>query len=346
MTIETNYAIDSNNCDENKMIRRLLQMALVAMTGAALFAVVLPTAAAAEDPDELLDSLSEEEELKVITLIDEGQEKYDAGDFQGALDIFNELYELFPHPDVNYRVALCYERLGEDEMAVQHYRQFLEQVPDASERGRIERTIETLESRIGDDSAGVRVETYPIGARIFVDNRDTAPVGETPQNVQLAPGATYQIYVEKEGYEPKQESVTIVEGEMKLLQMRMTSDDRDEQRQIDESSVSAWKPIGSVAMVGFGGLSLFLARGHYEEVREMDNCRNTELSCQSIDPNDRDRERNMAIGLGVVGGAAILGATAFTTWWVVSGRSSEPSFGVGPASPDGDGISVSFHGRF
>lgn len=300
------------------------------------------------DPDELLDTLTAEEEARVISMIDEGQDLYDAGEFSKALSVFNELYELFPHPDINYRVALCYERLGEDEMAVQHYRQFLEQVPDAPERGRIEGTIRTLERRIGEASAGVRVETFPVGAQIFVNDPDTAPVGETPQNVQLAPGTTYQLHIQKDGYEPVTRNVSIAEGERELVQVTMSPDGSDPgaetgPRQTSSRDISLWKPIGTVAMAGFGGLSLFLSRGHYNDYREMDNCGTGGISCQAFSQEDLERERNMAIGFGTVGGVAVLGAAVFTTWWVVSASSSGSSLGLIPAQ---DGVAVSFSGRF
>lgn len=309
------------------------------MTALCFALITASPAWAAQDPDELLDSLTAEEELQIITLIDEGQEEYDAGNFQQALDIFNELYELFPHPDVNYRVALCYERLGEDEMAVQHYRQFLEQVPDADERGRVEGTIATLERRIGDTSSTVRVETFPIGAQIFVDNPDTAPVGETPQDIQLAPGESYDLFIKKDGYEPMERSVTVREGESKVLQLTMT-DDRGDLAEAP-GGVSRWQPIGSVVMFGVGGLAIFQSRGHYTNYQEISENR------QYLSPSKREemeRERDLAIGMGALGGATLLGAAAFTTWWIV-GRRSEASQQFS-FSPRRDGFTVGISRQF
>ncbi len=317
------------------MLQRIPHTTAVMAIMAAFAFLISPSAWAAGDPDELLDSLTAEEEAKVISLIDEGQQKYDDGEFQQALDIFNELYNIFPHPDVNYRVALCYERLGEDEMAVQHYRQFLEQVPDAEERGRVEGTIATLERRIGDASSTLRVETFPIGAQIFVDDPDTAPVGETPQSIQLAPGESYELIVKKEGYETMQRTVSVARGENTVMQLTMIEDGG---APAEVGGVSRWKPVGSVVMVGAGGVALFQARGHrskYHEIKDTSSTRPIE---------DRDvmiREKNLAKGMGALGGATLLGAAAFTTWWIV-GRRSEATrqFGLTP-QPHGFSFVVS-----
>lgn len=294
------------------------------------FLCLLASTASAQTAEELMDDLSEEEEARVIELIDDGQEAYQEGELRQALRHFNEVYRLFPHPNINYRVALIYDELDAQELAVQHYRQFLEFTPpDDPDRGEVEARVAEIDAELTAEPTGVRVETFPIGAQIYVEERETVAVGETPQDVQL-PSGTHDIYVDKEGYEQVSETVEVEEGRMGLIQLELT-----EERTVDEGGGDEegggrgrWMPVAAVGLAGGGGLLLHQAFGYRSEYR---------------DTGDEDA-RSMGITMGVVGGTMVAGAVVLSGWWLMRDRSPDRGVSIGPTR--GDGVSVGVFGRF
>ena len=345
-----NYETDSSNCVENKMGKSVKFLSTVA---AVLVSVMLmaPVAMADEvpDPETLFEQLTPEQERRVIELIDEGEEAYDSGNFEQATSRFHEVYEFFPHPNISYQLGLCYERLGNQEMAIQYYQRFLEQNPDAEERGRIERTIANLEDELGDDLSSVRVETFPIGADVYLGDRDTAPVAETPQSITLEPGS-HDIFVEKPGYLPVETTVQIVEGQHDVVQFELEEDDSQPEgpeRSVDRSGVSWWKPVVSVGLAGIGGLTAYQAVQYSGEAQRHQD---TLDGMNSSDPDygdvehDRDQALRMSTTMGVTAGVALVGGGIFTAWWLLRDRRSGP-MNVGVA-PSRDGVNVGVYGRF
>ena len=288
----------------------------------ALVCLVTSTAAA-QSAEELMDALSYEEEARVIELIDEGQDAYRRGDLRQALRRFNEVYRLFPHPNINFRVARIYDELDARELALQHYYQFLEfSPPDDPDREEIAARVAEIEAELSAEPTGVRVETFPIGARIYVDDRETVSVGETPQDVHL-PAGTHQIIVDKEGYEEKRTDVEVVEERMGLIQLRLQEERFDgEDRSDDESSGSGqWMPVAAAGLAGGGGLLLHQAFGYRSEYRDTGD----------------ESARSTGITMGVVGGTMIAGAVVLTGWWIFRDQSPDRGFRAGVV---GNGVGV------
>ncbi|HLL21089.1 MAG TPA: tetratricopeptide repeat protein, partial [Kofleriaceae bacterium] len=55
-----------------------------------------------------------------------GVKAYNGGDYRAAIKQFSSAQELFPADLNNYNLALCYDKLGEPEPAIQYYRAFLD----------------------------------------------------------------------------------------------------------------------------------------------------------------------------------------------------------------------------
>ena len=75
-----------------------------------------------------------------------GVKAYNAGDYRGAIKQFQAAQELFPADLNNYNLALCYDKLGEPEPAIQYYRAFIDKQPNSDKRAEIEASIARLES--------------------------------------------------------------------------------------------------------------------------------------------------------------------------------------------------------
>ncbi len=77
-----------------------------------------------------------------------GVKAYGSGDFRAAIKEFSTAQQLAPADLNNYNLALCYDKLGEAEPAIQYYRAFLDKQPNADKRAEIEASIARLEGAL------------------------------------------------------------------------------------------------------------------------------------------------------------------------------------------------------
>jgi hypothetical protein len=75
-----------------------------------------------------------------------GVKLYSAGDYKGAIREFSQAQSLAPADLNNYNLALCYDKLGDAEPAVQYYKAYLEKVPGTDKRAEIEASVKRLEA--------------------------------------------------------------------------------------------------------------------------------------------------------------------------------------------------------
>lgn len=111
----------------------LRQLALCVLTS-----LVLASAAAAQDEtadgdDAVARQLFEAAELSV------GQ-----GDYERALELFQEAFELSDRPELLFNSANAAERLRRDELALELYASYLERMPDAPNRAVVESRMTQL----------------------------------------------------------------------------------------------------------------------------------------------------------------------------------------------------------
>jgi hypothetical protein len=86
-----------------------------------------------------------------------GVKAYSVGDYRTAIREFSTAQQLAP-ADLNYyNLALCHDKLGEAEPAIQNYKQYLSRVPNADKRTEIEASIARLEGALR-SAAGKRAE--------------------------------------------------------------------------------------------------------------------------------------------------------------------------------------------
>ena len=95
-------------------------------------------------------ALAEDPEQRAAALFEQSAAAYEAGDLDRAAELLERAYALDPDPTLLYNLARTYEGLGRLEAAVSSYRKFLEQSPEASDRGAIEKRIQTLEAQIAE----------------------------------------------------------------------------------------------------------------------------------------------------------------------------------------------------
>lgn len=87
---------------------------------------------------------------RALDLFERSVDHYRAGRFQEAVDLLLEARGLAEEPVLLYNLARAYEGLGELEEAIEAYEGYLEEQPDAQDRGAIEARIGTLREQIAE----------------------------------------------------------------------------------------------------------------------------------------------------------------------------------------------------
>ncbi|MGD8861575.1 MAG: tetratricopeptide repeat protein [Myxococcales bacterium] len=76
-----------------------------------------------------------------------GQKLYRRGRLREALDAFTAARGFARFPELSYNLALVSERLGETRDAIDHYRAYLREAPDAADAQQVRERIRTLQRR-------------------------------------------------------------------------------------------------------------------------------------------------------------------------------------------------------
>lgn len=139
------------------------------------------------------DNLADEAELQFQL----AAERYQAGDFRGALEHFLASNRLSPNRNVAFNIARSYAALRRFPEAYRYYIEAL----DGERNEATRRSIEQAMARITSEVAVVRIETDPPGATIYIDRRDLGARGTTPRSLAFSPG-NVRVIVEAPGYEP------------------------------------------------------------------------------------------------------------------------------------------------
>src|SRR5207249_7315411 len=77
-----------------------------------------------------------------------GVKLYGAGNYKDAIGEFSTAQQVMPADLNNYNLALCYDKLGDAEPAIQYYKEYLNKVPNADKRSEIEASIARLEAAV------------------------------------------------------------------------------------------------------------------------------------------------------------------------------------------------------
>ena len=122
-----------------------------------------------------------------------GKAKFEAGDFQGALEQFTVANDTLPNPFVYLKIAECHEKLASPLDAVAWLEKYLAEKPDAANAKDIQAKIDSLKATPGKVSA----TSVPEGASLVLDGEDTGKT--TPAELEVAPGE-HTLGFKLEGY--------------------------------------------------------------------------------------------------------------------------------------------------
>ncbi|MCB9553763.1 MAG: PEGA domain-containing protein, partial [Myxococcales bacterium] len=146
---------------------------------------------------------------KADELAAEGRKLYAAGLYEQAIARFTEAHTLSRDPELLYSVAVSHQQLRNWEKCVEVMTAYIADVPPGPDPklDRARTTRDLCEARIERDQELV-VESQPVGARVFIDNRNSGARGQTPFRMYLRPGK-HRVWVELDGYNPHMEDIEV-----------------------------------------------------------------------------------------------------------------------------------------
>lgn len=119
-----------------------------------------------------------------------GVKHYAGGDYRSAIREFSAAQQLVPADLNNYNLALCYDKLGDAEPAIQYYRAYLDKVPSTDKRSEIEASIARLDAAAKSVAAKKAEEARKADeARKAEDARRAAEDAKTAEAARAAEAA-------------------------------------------------------------------------------------------------------------------------------------------------------------
>jgi tetratricopeptide (TPR) repeat protein len=118
-----------------------------------------------------------------------GQTHYAIGEFEDAIKEFRLAYKLRQDPGLLFNIAQCARQLHDYQQAYFHYRQYLNQRPDAANKTEVQSLIEQMRRRIDEEQEQkTRVARDPAAAGNF-ESTLPGPVDAQPGAAVKAPAA-------------------------------------------------------------------------------------------------------------------------------------------------------------
>ena len=321
----------------------LMKRAWIHIIACACVALAPAAPAFAQSDVPSLDDLSEDQQRQLANLYDLAESNAEGGEWRKALGYFQDAYEMFPHPRLLYQIARSHDKLGEEAAALNAYKRFVADLPDATEVPEAKRRIASLQSKQTAAATSLRIKSSPAGAVVYLDDIANGAVGTTPTIDLPLEAKSYTIIVEMDGYLTSERTIELVPGAARTEEFTLQ---RDPNLKLDDPGAGSGRGPGAapVTLAVIGGVGLASAIGFgvlWAGVADPAACR--------ADGCTSDEAVLYETMTYVSGGVAVLGfAGALLLWNRPGGMRSDrldttPSVGAW-AMPGGGGVSL--QGRF
>lgn len=107
----------------------------------------------AVEPDANADAINDE----ARGLFEAGAAAFSEGRFQDALTYWQGSYGLSHRPELLHNIGIAHDRLGQRDEAIEKYRAFLEQRPEADNRAYVERRISQLDEQAAREPSALNI---------------------------------------------------------------------------------------------------------------------------------------------------------------------------------------------
>lgn len=150
---------------------------------------------------------------------DVGQTLFAGGKYTEAAEAFGKAYASKSYPAFLFNAAVCYEKLHDLPKAIDNFERYLRESPKALDKADVQKRVDALkaEQASGAPTSGpvlpeakvkglVIIDSKPYGATIYLDNKNSQPIGVTPWNGELA--GSHKIILESKGYKTTEKEIS------------------------------------------------------------------------------------------------------------------------------------------
>jgi tetratricopeptide (TPR) repeat protein len=265
------------------------------------------------------------------TKLVQGGELLKHGQFDEALQRFQEAYKLVPSPKIQYNFGLAYRGMGRKADALEAFERFLAEAPDASKETR--QTAERERAQLLGQVTVLEVKVDLEGAEIFVDGRSYGTTHSS--GIYLNPGP-HQLSVEKAGEGPAYtERINALAGQRITVMARLARtpsaappSPRDSSPPRVEplpppggrdvppppaATAPRWQPIvawaaagGAVVAAGFGTYELMSSNSKYDDFNHRAECGEVKQNrggpaCSTLFDDATSARQKAYVGFAVAG---------------------------------------------
>jgi tetratricopeptide (TPR) repeat protein len=230
-------------------------------------------------------------------LFAEGNQHFNLGEMEQALELYKRAYRIKPLPAFQFNIAQCHRKLGHFQEAINMYQAYLVNAPDAA-------TKQTVESLIAESKTGLAEQTKRNQEKAVLD----------------AKVATERMATEKtkaeEARKAKEADAVAQAERLKIEQARMTHDERTLNKHPTRKwmFVTAVLGAGAAATGGYFGVQSAKLQKSYDDLGCGDLVKAPLLDFDQLATCKRDSSsahRDQALGYAfLIGGGAALLASA------------------------------------
>jgi tetratricopeptide (TPR) repeat protein len=117
-----------------------------------------------------------------------GRALYKAGKYAEAVVELKRAYALKPHPSLLRYMGDTYYKLNDARKAIEHYKKYLKEAPQAADKEKVEGKVRQLELVVGASEEEEEEETTPLTQATETETAPPPPLpAETKSNIDMAP---------------------------------------------------------------------------------------------------------------------------------------------------------------
>lgn len=305
----------------------------------------LATASASPVGAQTLPSKEEMLTMERRALLQSSREAFEAGQFDSAIQGLILAYRQNPDALLLGNIGRSYQEAGDCHQAIYYFEAMLrDENLDAQRRQEVERLItdgeeSCLEYRDG-ASGRLVIESEPMLAQIFVDEE---PLATTPFEVAGLDTGSYEVRIERAGYEPYTETIVLeADQDFRVFALLQESEPERVDEPMTPPAVTpstsspnyvAYTLLGlGIIAAGTGAYFDLVTIPRIDEERKEANLAGDQRRVDELTAR-RQSTANLAIGGYVVGGLLAVGGASWLVYDHISAGSEEeaPQWGFTPS---------------
>ena len=180
-----------------------------------------------------------------------GQTAYQQGDYETAIQLWEQAYGIDPRPGLQFNLSQAHGRLGRAAQEIAALEKFLETAePDSPYLADARARLASLRERVARTS--IRIANAPEGAAILIDGEDRGRAPR-PDPILVEPGS-HRILITADGYDDLQSVVSVNAGQ--TVDVDATMSEAEDLPGPVGPRPDPGVPVASIALWGAGGAGI------------------------------------------------------------------------------------------